>query len=90
MTNKQPEHAVADALRKVARRIDEELGDGLRSWKIDAEDLLQTLLSVAAKVRIPVAQIEEDIQSGAPTNPDGTLNLMQYAAWLVKGMGRGS
>jgi hypothetical protein len=48
------------------------------------------LLSAAAKVRISVAQIEEDIQSGAPTNPDGTLNLMQYAAWLVKGMGRGS
>ena len=25
MTNKQPEHAVADALRKVARRIDEDI-----------------------------------------------------------------
>ena len=48
------------------------------------------LLSAAAKVQIPVGQIEEDIQSGAPTNPDGTLNLMHYAAWLVKGMGRGS
>ena len=48
------------------------------------------LLSAAAKVQIPVGHIEEDIQSGAPTNPDGTLNLMQYAAWLVKGMGRGS
>lgn len=48
------------------------------------------LLSAAAKVQIPVEQIEQDIQSGAPTNPDGTLNLMHYAAWLVKGMGRGS
>ena len=48
------------------------------------------LLSAAAKVQIPVGQIEQDIQSGAPTNPDGTLNLMHYAAWLVKGMGRGN
>jgi hypothetical protein len=48
------------------------------------------LLSAAAKLQIPVEQIEQDIQSGAPTNPDGTLNLMHYAAWLVKGMGRGS
>lgn len=48
------------------------------------------LLSAAPKVQVPVTQIEEDIQSGAPTNPDGTLSLIQYAAWLVKGMGRGS
>ena len=48
------------------------------------------LLSAAAKVQIPVEQIEQDMQSGAPTNPDGTLNLMHYAAWLVKGMGRGN
>ena len=54
MTDTQPEHAVADALRKVARRIDEELGDGLRSWKIDAEDLLQTLLSVADELDPPL------------------------------------
>jgi len=54
MTDKQAEHAVADALRKVARRIDEELGDGVRSWKIDAEDLLETLLSVADELDPPL------------------------------------
>ena len=26
--------------------------------------------------------------AGAPTNPDGTLNLVEFAAWLVKEMGR--
>ena len=25
-----------------------------------------------------------DIASGAPTNPDGTVNLVHYAAWLVR------
>ncbi|MBL9030145.1 MAG: hypothetical protein JNM80_00380 [Phycisphaerae bacterium] len=27
-----------------------------------------------------------DIDAGAPTNADGTLNLVHYAAWLVKEM----
>lgn len=29
--------------------------------------------------------IEQDIASGAPTNADGTINLLHYAAWLCKG-----
>lgn len=47
------------------------------------------LLSAAAKVRIPVEQIVADFEAGAPRNPDGTMNLMHYAAWLVNEMGRG-
>ena len=47
------------------------------------------LLSAAAKVRIPVAQIEKDIVDGAPVNNDETINLVHYAAWLLKEMGRG-
>lgn len=54
MAENRSEHVVADALRKVARRIDEELGDGVRSWKIDAEDLLETLLSVADELDPPL------------------------------------
>ncbi len=54
MTNEKPEHRVADALRKVARRLDEELGEGHRSWKIDAEDLLETLLAVADDLDPPL------------------------------------
>jgi len=33
--------------------------------------------------------IQDDIDAGAPTNPDGTVNLVAFAAWLVKEMGRG-
>ncbi len=47
------------------------------------------LLSAAAKVRVPVEQIAADLEIGAPRNPDGTINLVHYAAWLVKEMGRG-
>jgi hypothetical protein len=54
MTNDRPEYRVADALRKVARRLDEELGEGLRSWKIDAEDLLETVPAVADDLDPPL------------------------------------
>ena len=27
--------------------------------------------------------VRADIRSGAPANPDGTINLVHYAAWLV-------
>ena len=30
----------------------------------------------------------EPPDAGAPANPDGTLNLVHYAAWLVQQMGR--
>ena len=48
------------------------------------------LLSAAAKIRVPVEQIREDLEAGAPRNTDGTINLMHYAAWMVKEMGRGN
>ena len=34
--------------------------------------------------RVPVDWLRADVESGAPLNPDGTLNLVHYAAWLVK------
>ena len=34
--------------------------------------------------------LRADIGSGAPTNPDGTIDLVHYAAWLVKEIARGS
>jgi len=47
------------------------------------------LLSAAAKVRVPLEHITADLEAGAPQNPDGTINLVHYAAFLVKEMGRG-
>jgi hypothetical protein len=32
--------------------------------------------------------LRADVEAGAPTNPDGTLNLVHYAAWLAKQTGR--
>ncbi len=48
------------------------------------------LLSAAGGQHISVEMLEADVAAGAPTNANGTFNLMHYAAWLVKeASGRG-
>ena len=47
------------------------------------------LLTKAGGVRISEAQIRADIEANAPTNADGTINLVHYAAWLVREMAMG-
>ena len=44
------------------------------------------LLSRAGGQRVTEALLRADIETGAPTNSDGTINLVHYAAWLVKEM----
>lgn len=53
-------------------------------------DQAAKLLSAAAKVRVPAEQIAADLEAGAPRNPDGTLSLVTYGAWLVKEVARGA
>jgi hypothetical protein len=44
------------------------------------------LLSAAGGRAVSVEMLDSDLAAGAPRNPDGTLNLVAYAAWLVKEM----
>ena len=44
---------------------------------------LARVLSAMGPRPVTVAMLEADIAAGAPINPDGTMNLVQYAAWLV-------
>lgn len=50
---------------------------------------LALVLTRASGGRSPVteAEIRRDIAAGAPTNADGTLNVVHYAAWLIRQMG---
>jgi hypothetical protein len=48
-----------------------------------------TLLSKVGGTSVTAAMLDADRQAGAPANPDGTLHLVHYAAWLVKEDGRG-
>jgi hypothetical protein len=47
-------------------------------------DQLAKLLSNVSRSRIEVDAIHRDLESGAPRNSDGTLNLVHYAPWLVR------
>lgn len=46
------------------------------------------LLAKVGGQTVSEEMLRGDIDAGAPTNLDGTLNLVHYAAWLVKEMGR--
>ena len=48
-----------------------------------------TLLTRAGGERVTVEMLEADRAAGAPANADGTLNLVHYAAWLVREIARG-
>ena len=41
------------------------------------------ILSAAGKRQITEAMVRADLDAGAPTNHDGTINLVHYAAWLL-------
>lgn len=47
------------------------------------------LLSKAGGRLIRPDQIDADVAAGAPQNPDGTINLVTYAAWLARERSRG-
>ncbi len=52
---------------------------------LSVTDTARTLTRVGGHP-ITEAMIERDIADGAPTNADGTINLVHYAAWLVRDM----
>ena len=52
------------------------------------EDAARLLAKVGGP-SITEAMLRDDLAAGAPTNADGTINLVHYCAWLVREMGRG-
>ena len=47
------------------------------------------LLSAVGGTKVTEEMLREDLGLGAPANADGTLNLVHYAAWLVREVARG-
>jgi len=56
--------------------------------KLSPTDAARLLSRVGGR---PVAEstIEADVAAGAPTNGDGSLNLVAYAAWLIRQLAEG-
>jgi hypothetical protein len=44
------------------------------------------LLTRAGGQPVTVDMLKADLAGGAPANPDGTINLLHYGAWLVREM----
>ena len=42
------------------------------------------ILAAAGNRRITEAMVRADLEAGAPTNADGTVNLVHYAAWMAR------
>ena len=42
------------------------------------------LLTKVGGQPVTVGMLEADLAAGAPANADGTINLVHYAAWLVR------
>ena len=37
---------------------------------------------------VPAEKVRDHVAAGAPAGPDGTINLVHYAAWLNREFGR--
>jgi hypothetical protein len=46
------------------------------------------LLSAVGQSGVTVEMLEADIAAGAPTNANGTINLVTYTAWMLLEMSR--
>lgn len=47
------------------------------------EQLVELLVKVGSST-FTRDTLESDISKGAPVNDDGTINLIHYAAWLIR------
>lgn|GEM_PF-825398 len=44
------------------------------------------VLSTSGRKLVTVEMLQRDVEAGGPTNADGTINLIHFAAWIVKEM----
>ena len=44
-----------------------------------------TVLKYSGSRTISLENLERDIEEGAPVNEDGTMDIIAYGAWILKG-----
>lgn len=61
------------------------------SLRLTALTVADAALALSRSGHQPVTEemLRQDIEAGAPVNRDGTINLVQYAAWLVRSLAHG-
>ena len=65
------------------------MNDSLDPNRLTVEQAARILSSAGRKL-VSVEMIQQDIEANAPTNPDGSINLVHYAAWLVRALANGN
>ena len=63
-------------------------GGPLNPQALRLEDLAR-ILSASGPRPVTVEMLRADVDDGAPTNPDGTMSLVEYARWLIAEMSHG-
>ena len=60
----------------------------LKITAIDQDKLIEILRRSGSR-EVSVETFAADITAGSPVNEDGTINMIEYAAWLLREMQRG-
>ena len=63
-------------------------GSPLNPQALRLEDLVR-VLSASGPRSVTLEMLRADVAAGAPTNPDGTISLVQYTRWLITEMSHG-
>jgi len=61
---------------------------GLKPTALSVADAARVLKLAGGKT-VTEATLRADIEAGAPVNPDGTINLLHFAAWLAREVAHG-
>ena len=61
----------------------------LNLMRLTAAEAASVLTQAGAK-HVTTEAVAADIKLGAPTNDDGTLNLLHYTAWMIRESKRGA
>jgi len=71
---------------EIGRHMDHDPGkQSLHPTSLPVADAARLLTRTTGQP-VHVEIIEADLAAGAPANADGTINLIHYAAWLVRKM----
>ncbi len=57
---------------------------GVNPLSLTLEEVAR-LLSAAGGRKVTVEQVQADLDAGAPLAAGGRVNLVHYAAWLIRG-----
>ena len=71
----------------MSEQVEKTTVSGLNPSALALADAARLLSKVGGQA-VTVTMLQADIAAGAPTPANGTLNLVHYAAWLVREMGR--